>query len=278
MCDFTKISNHIVFVIRSGNKNLLKKQLNILNKYDLNVIPYSNFPNWHGAHEYLLHILQLKQYEWVVNIDLDAFVFNMRGIYRTMKFMKRNGYVLSGPPDGGMYTLRKGYPYIFNAFFNIFHMKKINLHESDFERLHEKCFDWFGYDIQRQMYECQPFVNTIKKTFPYTITNHNHSKMTEPYYPVFMFLQEKYKHYFLKCSDSEEYPKCPATNVYDPTGQIFLVHTWLGRFYDTKWIYQPFEMNLLRTLLDPENPLEDNKQRINFFYEKCNGKSNDKYF
>ena len=274
MCDFSKISNHIVFVIRSGNKDLLNKQLNILRKYNLEVVPYSNFPNWHGAHEYLLHILQLKKYEWVVNIDLDAFVFNMRGIYRTMKFMKRNDYIISGPPDGGTYTLRKGYPYIFNAFFNIFYMKKINIHESDFESLNDKCFEWFDYSVQRQLSECQPLVNITKKTFPYPITNRNHSEMTEPYYPVFMFLQEKYKHYFLKCGDSDEYSNCPATNVYDPTGKLFLIHTWLGRFYDTKWTYQPFEMTLLRKLLNPDHPLEDNKRRIDFFYEKCN----DNYF
>lgn len=274
MCNFSKISNNIVFVIRSGNKDLLKKQLHLLKKSNLKVIPYSNFPNWHGAHEYLLHILQLQKYEWVINIDLDAFVFSLRGIYRTMKFMKRNNYVISGPPDGGTYTLRKGYPYIFNAFFNIFHMKKIYLHDSDFESLNEKCFEWFNYSVHRRLSECQQIVEDIKTTFPYPITNHNHSEMTEPYYPIFMFLQEKYKHYFFKCNDSEEYNNCPATNVYDPTGQLFLIHTWLGRFYDTKWVYQPFEMTLLRQLLDPDNPLEDNKRRIDFFYEKCN----DNYF
>ena len=274
MCDFKKISNHIVFIIRSGNKDLLKKQLNILKKCNLEVIPYTNFPNWHGAHEYLLHILKFKKYEWIINIDLDAFVYNIRGIYRIMKFMKRNNYVLAGPPDGGMYTLRNGYPYIFNAFFNIFHMKKIYLHESDFESLNEKCFQWFSYTNEIQKENCIQFVKKNIENFPYKITNKNHSQMTEPYYPIFMFLQDKYKHYFLRCEDSQEYPKCPATNVFDPIGNLFLIHTWLGRFYDISWTYQSFEINLLRTLLNPKNPLEDNKKRINFFYEKCN----DNYF
>jgi hypothetical protein len=118
--------------------------------------------------------------------------------------------------------------------------------------------------------KCFPFVKKHKSKFPYQITNLEHSKMTEPYYPIFMYLQDKYKHYFLNCEDSQEYSNCPATNVYDPAGKLFLIHTWLGRFYDTKWTYQPFEMTLLKKLFGSDDPLKDNKQRIDFFYDKCN--------
>ncbi len=121
-----KYSNlEINIITRSKNKNLYNEMIKRFNyNYD-NKIRFTNFQGFgDAATEYIYHIL-VNDYDWVINIDEDCFVFDEYELLMLLNYMKNNNYDYCGIPDGGVCIHRFHNPLVMNPFFNIFNVKKI---------------------------------------------------------------------------------------------------------------------------------------------------------
>jgi len=176
--------------------------------------------------------------------------------------MDKNDIPIMGPPDGGLYTIRTEFPYIFNAFFNIFNLKMLKFDKIELTKIEDLCNNWGNLPINKRFEICNNFKQKVDNDFPYTITNKTNCQGCEPYYPVFIYLQENNKFEYLFCKDTEEYKNsAPATEVYTPDNKLFCLHTWLARFYN--------DTNYRGNLGINQNVVINNFERINYFYNKA---------
>ena len=246
-----------VITIRSGCDNLLRKQRDSLKDLNIPIIPFKNT----SAHGYLLDIIKLQNVEWVINIDEHAFIKDNSLIEQLIEYMDIDDIAIIGPPDGGLYSIRTEYPYIFNAFFTIFNLKKLKYDDNELNKIKEVCDNWGNKNDKDRFEYCNNFKEKVTDLFPYKITNNFNSQGYEPYYPVFIYLQENNKFEWLFCKDTEEYKNtAPATEVYTPNNKLLLVHTWLARFYNDTNFHGNLGIN--------HNVSFNNFERINYFYNK----------
>jgi len=185
-------------------------------------------------------------------------VKDTNALFETMEYMKKNNIDIVGPPDGGLYTIRTEYPVVFNAFFNIIRTRNIKAKPSYLAQISQ---DWLNMPEEEKFERLNKFHERHISALRYEITNKTNSQGYEPYYAVFMYLQDNHKFEYLFCKDSEEYPDAPATEVYSPNGQLFLIHTWLARFY--------CETNLCMDLGIHRGSCVNNFERINYFHDKA---------
>ena len=82
--------------------------------------------------EYMDRILGLTErkdfesYDWIINVDDDAFLWNPARLWALMAHMERTGHHYCGMSDGLTLTPREwGNPASMNPFFNVFHMSAI---------------------------------------------------------------------------------------------------------------------------------------------------------
>lgn len=111
------------FVTRHAMHHEKIHHLYDMNMKILNQIPYPKYViKDPPALDYMiLCVEQLKNdYDWIINIDDDAFLMNFQGLYDLMDYMDREGYDICGMADGLTLTPRD----VFNAtsmnpFFNV---------------------------------------------------------------------------------------------------------------------------------------------------------------
>lgn len=108
---------------RSSNADLYTLSSK-LHPQHIEAIRCSNFGEWWQASDYLHHVINTAD-EWAINIDDDAFIVDWEGIYRLIKYMKTNGIVYAGMPDGGVCPHRARSWVVCNPFFTIFNCKAI---------------------------------------------------------------------------------------------------------------------------------------------------------
>ena len=246
-----------VITIRSGNDKLLQMQMDKLKDLNIKIIPFKNTT----AHGYIFDIIKIQGVDWVINIDEDAFIKDISLIEQLIEYMDKNDIVMIGPPDGGLYSMRTEYPYIFNAFFNIFNLKKLKYDDTRLIEIYTLCNNWGHINMNQRFEHCDKFKEKVKEQFPFKMTNNYNCKGCEPYYPIFIYLQENNKFEYLFCKDTEEYKNtAPGTEVYTPDNKLLLVHTWLARFYN--------DTNFLGNLGINHNVRVNNFERINYFYNR----------
>jgi hypothetical protein len=165
------------------------------------------------AEGYLYEILTLKDVDWVINLDEDCFVFNKESILELFRYMIENKYVYCGVADGGVINHRFHNPLVVNPFFNIFHVAKIR-QEFDIEKISK-----VRHEIK---YEQFTPIHLIKKDHKFEYDNF------EPFYPLFLWMIEKFKCLFL---DANSYEDNISTILKDHLGNEFLIHTWYARMY-----------------------------------------------
>jgi hypothetical protein len=165
------------------------------------------------ADGYFYRILEDNDVDIVINIDEDAFIFDMNRLLELLDYVVQNQYINCGMPDGGVVHLRRMNPLVTNAYFNILNVSEIRKIFSikavqDFP-IHEAHYmDRFPKDMLRGDYK---FVNY------------------EAYYPFFIWLSQHFKTLYL---NAENHPDGESTVLHDHLNRPFLTHTWYSRLYN----------------------------------------------
>ncbi len=171
------------------------------------------------ADSYLYESVYGSAHEYVINIDEDAFLFDIKELTRLMEHMADNSYAVCGVADGGQMPIRAHNPLSLNPFFNVFHAKTIR--EIPYEDLMAagKDFDPASVDADKMTW--------LKKDQPYAFDDF------EPYYPFFVGLHlHEVKTLHLEARDWR--PGLYPTLLLNPvTMKPFLLHTWYARQYGT---------------------------------------------
>ncbi len=81
--------------------------------------------NMSQSGQYLEQIIYNTDVDYIINIDEDAFVFDIDSMLDLLKYMDINGYGFCGVPDGGVIHHREHNPVVPNPFFNIFNCKQL---------------------------------------------------------------------------------------------------------------------------------------------------------
>lgn len=154
--------------------------------------------------------------DWIINIDEDAFVFDIDRMLNLLDYMELEGYTICGVPDGGVIHTRVHNPIVPNPFFNIINHK----FTSSINYNHPVIFN-----------------NVLKSRTPYHLFKLNcdfEFDEYEDFYPLFYNMI--YNGARILYLDVDEYGEVYKGNaraciVKDHLGVPFLIHSWYGRDY-----------------------------------------------
>lgn len=225
----------IAFITRSMNVNLYNKMKSLFsNEFDF--IRNTSHQGDKGASNYLYDIILNNNYDWVINIDEDFFVFNEQAIFSLLDYMIENDYDYCGMSDGGMCLHRRHSPIVMNPYFNIFNAKKIRRALDDINYV-----ETFAY--QENMYKNMP--KNMKQNFEWINDNF------EPYYPFFYWLPERgFKALYLESYETEDEI---STIIKNHENVEIGIHTWYTRFYDV----DEFHTNRINKAFDYARKISD---------------------
>jgi hypothetical protein len=166
------------------------------------------------ADGYLVQMIRDVDADFIINIDEDAFVFDLERLKALLIYVVENGYVNCGMPDGGMVDIRKFNPLVTNPYFNILNVKSIR------EKFSEKSIA--DYPLHKDEYMDNYPKQMLKSEYKF-INN-------EPYCRFFVWMSQEFKTLYL---NAETHPDGESTILYDHNNEPFLIHTWYSRFYNT---------------------------------------------
>jgi hypothetical protein len=169
------------------------------------------------TNDYLTTLLGIEA-DWLVHVDVDAFVFATERITGLIRHMEAGGYVCCGMPDGGVVSVRGHNPVACNPFFMIVHRRALKdalLGDPGFART-----SW-----DEQYREHTPEL-VRQRDLPYAYDDY------EPYYGFFFWLcKHRFKVLHLDAEPSPHEPEQITTLLKDQESRPFLLHTWYAREY-----------------------------------------------
>lgn len=201
-------SPRIKIYTRSLNKALYNRAMFFID------LPYSKVRLVETtADGYLYQLINDREADIIINIDEDAFVYDINRLKKMIEYMIENRYVNCGMPDGGVVHLRRLNPLVTNPYFNILNVKEIR------KKFHE--FNVQDYSIHREEYMNNFPISILKGAYEFVYY--------EPYYPFFVWLSQNFKTLYL---NAENHPDGESTVLCDQNNQPFLIHTWYSRLYN----------------------------------------------
>lgn len=194
-----------------------------------------------SADGYLYQVIADTDADWVINIDEDAFVYNLEALQRLIDYCIENKYVNCGMPDGGVVHLRDGNPLVTNPYFNILNTKAIR-EQFDINNINET--------PQKERFSQ---IELLVGAHDFSSTS------VEPYYPFFIWLSNHFNTLYLKATN---HPDGESTILYNHLGDEFLIHTWYSRFYNrtpfhTRRINNAFKEACCKQGIKYHNPFRD---------------------
>jgi hypothetical protein len=156
------------------------------------------------AQSYLEFLLGIKDRDWAINLDEDAFLFSVDRLIELQEYMEEQNFVYCGVRDGGETPMRFHNPSVTNPFFNIFNLGQIRKVPPDGTLRPDCCI------------ELEP----ARFPQPYSFD------MFEPFYPHFLWLRKNFKCLFL---NTKVHTDNTSTVVYDHLERPLLIHTWFAR-------------------------------------------------
>jgi hypothetical protein len=165
------------------------------------------------ADGYFYKILEDTEADWVINIDEDAFVFDLDKLKNLIDYVIENDYVNCGMPDGGVVHLRRMNPLVTNPYFNILNMKEIRKKFVEFKSEE--------YSAHKEEYMKNFPIDLLKGSYEFVYY--------EPYYPFFVWMSQNFKTLYL---NAENHLDGESTILCDRNNQPFLIHTWYSRLYN----------------------------------------------
>ncbi|AZA77676.1 hypothetical protein EG347_09170 [Chryseobacterium sp. G0186] len=215
-----KFENYKIMIFtRSMNYALYKASNNtILIPFERKRLTYTS------AHGYLYDILKYD-IDYAINIDEDAFVIDNNALLDLLEFVIKNDYVNCGVRDGGALSIRTGNPVVTNPFFNIFNVKEIRKHFSLSE-------------IDQYIKNGVDYSKFIPDNLPH---EYNITDNYEPFYPFFIWLNTKFKTFYL---DAEQDKDGYTTIVYNQNKVPIMYHSWYSRMFGIDEFHTQRIMNL----------------------------------
>jgi hypothetical protein len=188
------------------------------------------FYGWH----FLDYITRTLDYDWVILIDEDCFVTDLKALDDLLIYQIDNKIHCSGVPDGGVLNTRRHNPTSINTFFSILNLSEIKK----------------KYNTE-DVFNKQHLVEKFKHLTPTHLLKSDLYKYDdfEPYYRYFFWLHENnFKVLFL---DGEDFYRGEDkwTSIVKWNGNKIGYHTWIAREYDI--------------------PNSIHRQRIDQVYEHC---------
>ena len=202
------IHPRIKIYTRSMNRTLYKRSMFFVD------LPYPKVRLTNTtADGYLYEIIRDTEADIVINIDEDAFVYDVDCLKNLLHYVIENDYVNCGMPDGGVVHLRRMNPLVTNPYFNILNTKEIR---KQFQNFCEN--DYNGHKAEYEKVLAKELMKGEYKFVYY-----------EPYYPFFIWLSQNFKTLYL---NAENHPDGESTVLCDQNNQPFLIHTWYSRLYN----------------------------------------------
>lgn len=177
------------------------------------------FNNWWEASDYLYYIID-HGYGWVVNCDIDCFIYDWHKVEVIINEMKEGGFTHAGAHEGGDIPGRSRSWACMNPFFNIFNIEKIKELKGS-----------LSWDQIKQT----TFNPEWEKDKPgYLRDNINHVS-DEPFHGLFYWLHGAGKSYFLQTTQHTD-------GISTDTG--FGLHAWYSREFSTNHFHHSRILNL----------------------------------
>lgn len=198
----------IAVVARTYGGELYNESLKFLEELPL---PFYAYTGW-DAQGYL-HAICSLEYDFVINVDEDAYVYDLQAMLDLIPFMAKEGYQYCGMPDGGVTQTRSDNPIVQNAFFNIFDLRAIRPKLPGIRRI-----------------EKQQFQEEWKDEFPQELLREEYNWQGQDlYYPFGFWLFANFKPLYLDAENWQEDPICSVLKNHE--GKSFVLHTWYSRAY-----------------------------------------------
>ena len=198
----------IAIVSRTYGGELYVESLKFLAQLPL---PFYAYTGW-DAQGYL-HAICSLDYDFVINIDEDAYVYDLAAMLDLIPFMAQEGYHYCGMPDGGVTQTRSDNPIVQNAFFNIFDLRDIRPKLPGIRTI-----------------EKQQFREEWKESFPANLLKEAYNWQGQDlYYPFGFWLFSQCKPLYLDAENWQEDPICSVLKNHK--GKPFVLHTWYSRAY-----------------------------------------------
>tara|TARA_Y100000389_G_scaffold204686_2_gene258864 strand:- start:613 stop:2031 length:1419 start_codon:yes stop_codon:yes gene_type:complete len=245
--------NEIVLCIYYTNNELYEKQLEYLESFNIPILSFNN-----NIIDYYKNILDIKGYKWAICIDETMFINDATKLLDLIHMMEKDNIQICGVPDGGIYTIRNGSPYIFNHSFFILNIDKVDINNNILNTSIKK---WEEKDIDIKIKEC----NDIGKKNEISYNCRLELNVTfDNYYPIMIELMKKYNCYYLKPKNTLDHPfkKCPPIKIYNDINEVIGIYCGYGCYYNQNNIKIDIGINNIVSI--------DNNSRINYFLEKIN--------
>lgn len=195
---------------RSMNQLLWKRAMFLVD------LPYPKIRITNSTAEgYLYQLVNDIEADFIINIDEDAFVYDLDALKDLIQYMIENDFVNCGMPDGGVVHLRRSNPLVTNPYFNIFNVSQIR------KKFNIKTIENFP------LYE-----DGYMKDFPMKLLNGNYNygnDNKEPFYPFFIWMSQNFRTLYLTATN---HPDGESTILYNHNNKPFLIHTWYSRLYN----------------------------------------------
>lgn len=161
---------------------------------------------------YLIDLIRDESADFVINIDEDAFVTDVRALRSLLEHVMKEGFVNCGMPDGGVVPIRHHHPLVTNPFFTIMNTAEIRklYRSSVFE----------GIPLASEEY-VDSFPKHLLKS-PYDMDGY------EPYNELLVWIARSFPTLYL---DAKVHADGRSTVLLNHEGAPFLIHTWFARNY-----------------------------------------------
>lgn len=192
-------------VFTRSNNDQLYNLMRSLIPADVECIKVTGYDHWTQAADYLYHIIDTGA-EWVVNVDIDCFIYDWPSVLGWVKWCEANGITHAGCRDGGELPGRYHSWQHMNPFFNIFHASQIRNIKC------EKGWDEIGRTVYSDVR-----INEHPGNFSQPVNNDN----AEPFAGFFYWLFKYGRPAFLSFNVHSD-------NI-STIVQKAMIHTWYSR-------------------------------------------------
>lgn len=205
--------------------------------------------------DYYMSIFKLD-YKWIICIDETFLINDISRIFSQIDMMEKNKITISGIPDGGIYSIRCGSPYVFNNSFIIFDMEHLVYNIDKIEKFK---LEWHNSTDDYRKSQCCSV--GVKHDITYGC-NFDYDIVYQDYYPIMISLMINNSIYHLKARNNLDHPykSCPPVKVYNNIDELIGLYCKFGEYYHQNNIKLDLGINKIIST--------NNKERIDYFIEK----------
>lgn len=229
-------TNNVGIICNSQFKDLYEHSLSFYKDLKFDKIRVDGSNKFYTIN-FLLHLIEKYEYDWVILIDEDCFITNIDAMLDLLNHQIKNNIDFSGPPDGGVITHRFHNPVSINTFFTILNLKKIK------SKYNRNSIMSTVYEESLKKYTPS---NLLKRGLEFKYDNY------EPYYRLFFWmLKNNMKPLYLDVRNYNQRGDNLSTVLKNHNGIEFAYHSWMSR----KWADDNQKGRILNLIKDAKNSI-----------------------